>query len=96
MESAWARVRAMAAVLGLGVITIWRKEMVAGRLPRLPFCASKNRRISCSVGETALSLPAPRRLSISRFCRAARRCWSVSQRRYSSGVWNPAFLSSLV
>ena len=85
---------AFAAGDGLGEMTIWRNESVAGRLPRLARCSSKNCCISFSVGETVFSLPSLRSFSISRFWNAARRCWSLNQRRYSSGVWNPALLSS--
>ncbi len=47
---------ALAASVGLGEMTIWRKETVAGRVPRLAFCSSKYCRISFSVGETLFFL----------------------------------------
>src|SRR5258708_5333965 len=89
-ESPSCSARALAAESAFGTITIWRKEMAAGRLGCCARFASQNARISASDGGIGRSFPFCFSPSISRCCRIARRCWSASQRRHSSSDTKPA------
>src|SRR5216110_894847 len=89
-DSASCSARTLAAESGFGTITIWRKEMAAGRLACCSRFDSQNARISASDGGIGRSFPFCLSPSISRCCRIARRCWSASQRRHSSSDTNPA------
>src|SRR5207247_285638 len=89
-DSASCSARTLAAESGFGTITIWRKEMAAGRLACCSRFDSQNARISASDGAIGRSFPFCLSPSINRCCRIARRCWSASQRRHSSSDTNPA------
>src|SRR6184192_4120104 len=89
-DSASCSARTLAAESGFGTITIWRKEMAAGRLACCSRFDSQNARISASDGGIGRSFPFCFSPSINRCCRIARRCWSASQRRHSSSDTNPA------
>src|SRR5437773_1463576 len=89
-DSASCSARTLAAESGFGTITIWRKEMAAGRLACCSRFDSQNARISASDGAIGRSFPLCLSPSINRCCWIARRCWSASQRRHSSSDTNPA------